>query len=237
MSYVKRAMDALIEGVRDGVRETIAEAPYVREVLGFKPDVETLKYMPIEVGPLPAPALGVTQISPEGRATRMRISPYIAQMGIYLAEKYNKSKEWALHFIRRYAKDVTGHEGYHVLSSPMFKGESITEKVRIAGESVTTRGRYLVKKYLGKHRDAAFVEATNPGSSTYQLAWKLSELADQFYEGPSGRGHKGFLADAHREPLYKPIARLGQQTAKAGFRKLGNYFRGAAASPSLAYAI
>src|SRR3989338_632205 len=228
MSYEEAAMQALVAGVREGRRTSLAEAPYVKDTLGFEPDVNTLKYMPIEIGPLQPCALGVTHITPQGKAVKMRISPYIAQVGMAIAEKYKKSKEWTLDFIRRYAKDVTNHEDYHVMSAGMLKGEEITEKGRIAAESVTTRGRYKVKRRLGKHDEAAFVEAANPKASTYQLAWRLSELADEVYEGPSGKGHRGFLADAHREPLYKPIARFGWQAAKAGFRKIGNYLGGTA---------
>lgn len=234
MSYTaEEAMEALIGGVKEGRRTSLAEAPYVSETLGFDPDINTLRNLPIEIGYLPPPALGVTKISPEGKAVSMRISPYIASIGHYLGQKYSRSRDWVLGFIRQYAKDVTGHEDYHVMSAPMLRGEELTEENRILAESVTTRGRYKVKKRLGKHKEADFVEATNPDSLTYRLAWRMSELADSMYEGPSGRGHRGLLADAHKEPLYKPIGRFARQAIGAGFRKIGNYLRGAG-TPSYA---
>ena len=109
------------------------------------------------------------------------------------------------------------------MPAPLERGLEIPEPVRDAMESVTTRGRYKVKKRAGKHEDAEFVKATNP----YPRAWQLAEAADWIpYKGPSGEGYAAFLADGSREPLYKPLGRLAWQSAKAGFRKLGEYLKG-----------
>ncbi|MBS3051311.1 MAG: hypothetical protein J4400_04125 [Candidatus Aenigmarchaeota archaeon] len=232
MSYEEAAMKALIDGVKDGRRDSLSEAGYVRDTLGFRPDTDTLRSMPIEVGPLPPPSMGVTHITPEGKAAGMRISSYIVELGTQLAKKYSKSKDWALSFIRRYARDVTNHEDYHVMSASLARGLEITEPVRDAMESVTTRGRYKVKKRAGKHKDAEFVKTTNP----YPRAWHLAEAADWApYQGPSGEGYAAFLGDASKEPMHKPLGRLAWQSAKAGFRKLGDYLKGSGV-PSYAMA-
>ena len=42
MSYEEAAMQALVAGVREGRRTSLAEAPYVKDTLGFEPDVNTL---------------------------------------------------------------------------------------------------------------------------------------------------------------------------------------------------
>ncbi len=223
MSYEEAAMNALIQGVRDGRKETLEDAPYVRESLGIEPDANTMKYMPIEIGPLPAGVLGVTHITPAGRAVGMRISPYIAKVGIYLAEKYKKSKDWMRDFIQYYACDVTNHEGHHVLTAPALKGEEITDENRAIAEIYTTYHRRDIKKRRGQPQRAKFIEETNP----YPVSWKIGQVADWApYEGLSGRGAKGFLADNFREPMYKTRARLAWQATKAGFRKLGNYLGG-----------
>ena len=223
MTYEEMAMKALVQGVRDGRKDSLSEAPYLKDTLGFEPDTNTLRYMPIEIGPLQPGVLGVTHISPEGKAVGMRISQYIANLGLHLARKYNKSMDWAKDFIYWKARDTTNHEDYHVLSAGLAKGESITEPVRDAMETVTTRGRYKIKKKLGKHGQADIVEKTNP----YPRAWHMSEVADWApYKGPSGEGYKGFLGDAATEPLHKPLGRLAWQSTKAGFRKLGGYLGG-----------
>src|SRR3989338_1772678 len=232
MSYEEEAMRALIGGVREGRQGSLDESRYVSGTLGFNPDTQTLKSMPIKVGPLPPPSMGVTHITPDGKAVGMQISTYIAKLGIYLAQKYNKSQDWALSFIRRYARDVTNHEDYHVMSAAIAKGEEITEPVRDAMESITTRGRYKVKKRAGKHKDAEFVKTTNP----YPRAWHLAEAADWApYQGPSGEGYAAFLGDASKEPMHKPLGRLAWQSTKAGFRKLGDYLKGSGV-PSYAMA-
>src|SRR3989338_3233184 len=115
MSYEEMAMRTLIQGVRDGRADSLAEAAYIPETLGFRPDTDTLRNMPIELGLLPTGVLGVTHITPEGKAVGMRISRYIVYLGLYLAAKYNKSADWAKQFIYTRARDVTNHEDYHVM--------------------------------------------------------------------------------------------------------------------------
>jgi hypothetical protein len=212
MSYEEAAMAALIDGVRDGRATALREAPHIEDTLGFKPDTYTLQNMPIDIGPLPNNVLGVTGIAPEGRATEMRINGYIPRMLMRFGETYKKSKEWVLDAIRHYAKHTTEHESYHVMSAPIAKGEEVDERARDLMESVTTRGRYKMKKKLGKNEDAEFVRITNP----YAGAWKISELADWVpYEGPSGTGYRGLIADASKEPFYRPLWRLTKAAAKA----------------------
>lgn len=216
----------LLEGVRAGRNDSLSEAPYIKETLGIEPDVNTLRYVPTEIGPLPHGVLGVTHITPEGKAVGMRISSYLASLGLRVAQKYRKSFEWTKNFVYELAKDVTNHEDYHVLSASLARGEEISEPARDLMESVTTRGRYKVAKRLGKEKKAKFIEATNP----YPKAWRMAEIADWVpYQSPSGEeGHKGLLADASRERFYKPIGRLAWQAAKAGFRKTGDYLGGTA---------
>ncbi len=228
MSYEEAAMaelirGPLIEGVKAGRLDSLAEAPYVKDTLGINPDINTLRYVPTEVGPLPSGVSGVTHITPDGKAVGVRISSYLASLGMHIARKYRKSLDWAKNFIYELARDVTNHEDYHVLSAPLARGEEITDSARDLMESITTRGRYKVAKRLGKEKKAKFIEATNP----YPRAWKMAEIADWApYVGPSGEGYKGFLADASKESFYKPLGRLSWQATKAAVRKGRDYIRG-----------
>jgi hypothetical protein len=209
-----------VQGVKDGRRDSINEASHIEKYLGFKPDVEALKYVPTDIGPLQQGVLGVTQITPDGKAVRMRISNYISHLGLMMKEKYNLSFERTKEFVYRLTRDVTNHEDYHVMSAHLAKGEEITPKARDLMESITTRGRYLIAKMLGNHSKAELIEKTNP----YPNAWSMSKLADWApYEGPSGTGYKGFLGDASKEKFYKPLWRLGKSAVKAGWQKGREY--------------
>src|SRR3989344_688030 len=224
MSYEEAAMTALVEGVRSGRQTALREAPYIQDTLGFKPDVYTLQNMPIKIGPLPEGVLGVTHISPEGKAVGMRISDYIPKFMTELGVKYKKSTAEILSAIYRIARHTTEHEGYHVFSSPLARGEEIDDAGRDIMESITTRGRYKMKKRLGEEEDARFVKNTNP----YPRAWIMSELADWApYEGSSGRTHyKGYLADSETQKFSKTVWNLTKSVSKAAWRKgIGNIGR------------
>jgi len=232
-SLTQELYEPLIQGIKDGRRESLEEAPYIHGILGFKPDYDTLRKMPIELGHLPQGVLGVTQIAPEGKAVGMRISQYIAPMVAYAKEKYGRTKEWAKRMTYQIGKDTTNHEDYHVLSAGLAKGEEVDDDARDVMESITTRGRYKVAKALGKHEKASWVEKTNP----YPSAWRLAEIADWApYESESGRGYSAFLKDASKERFWKPLGRLTWAAAKAGLSKGREYISGRTYSGAMAYA-
>ncbi len=230
---VQELYPAMIQGIKDGRAESIVEAPYFKEKVGVTPDVYTLKTQPIELGPLQRGVLGVTHIDQSGKAVSMRISQYIANLAAQTAEYYDKSLDWAKRLAYKIAKDTTNHEDYHIMSASLAKGEKITSRVRDAMESVTTRARYKVAKSLGKDEKAEWIKRTNP----YPAAWYLSEIADSIpYEGPSGSGHRGFLADAEKEKFYKPFGRLAWAATKKGWRRATDYLSGGR-QPQPAYAM
>src|SRR3989344_1522719 len=216
MSYEEAAMSALVRGVRVGRQNALREAPRIPDHLGFKPDTYTLSTMPIEVGPLPDGVLGVTHITPEGKAAGMRINSYISEIMTEMGRKYGATKNQVLNAIYKMARHTTEHEGYHVLSAHLARGEEIDESARDLMESITTRGRYKMKKALCDHEDAEFVKKTNP----YPRAWRMSELADWApYEGPSGTGYRGYISDSEAERFSKTNWRLAKSVAKAAWRK------------------
>ena len=222
MTYEEAAMaalanTALVQGVKSGRRNALREAPYIQDTLGFKPDTYTLKNMPIEIGPLGEGTLGVTHIAPEGKAVGMRISRYIPEIMMEMGRRYRATKEQVLNAIYNMARHTTEHEGYHVFSSPLAKGEQITEYARDIMESITTKGRYIMKKMLGDHKDADVVRDTNP----YPRAWKMATLADWApYEGFSGvDGYRGLVFDSQTHKFYKTGTRLLRSAAKAAWKK------------------
>ncbi len=208
----EEAREALIKGIVDGREETLAEAPYMEKVLGVRPDTDTMGRLPIHVRSMYDPRiLGVTNIE-DGKATAVAINPSIIKLGKYLGEKYNKSKEWVLDWIYRQTKDTMDHEGKHILTARMSRGEKLDEKSRSVMESVTTYGRKKLAQYLGKHDKARHIEETNP----YPLAWALGKAADMFYEG----GFPAYLRDSSREPFYRPMGRLAKAAIRKGARNL-----------------
>ncbi len=222
MGIVKELIGSLYAGIQDGRKESLAEAPYIKETLGFYPSYGRLKNMPIHVGRLPDGVLGVTQITREGRAVHEQINgPYILEMAMDAARRYGKNIGKAYAYL--IGKTTTNHEDYHVMSDSLARGEEISPKARDVMESVTTRGLFKVARRLGKHRKAEIVKQMNP----YPGAWLVSNVADNApYQGPSGSGYKGFLADAQKEKFYRPLGRLAWSAAKAGWRKAADYIGG-----------
>jgi hypothetical protein len=216
MSYEEAAMAALVEGVRDGRREAIEEAPTLTKVAGLRnPNIEGLYKTPLEIGPLPDGMLGVTYIK-DGEALGVRVNSGIAKMAAYAAEKYKLGRDAAKRIAYRMGLLTSQHEHVHVQSSRVAKGEEIDDKAVDIMESITTYAMHKSALLHGKTEKAKLIAATNP----YPRSWQIGEIADWApYEGPSGDGYAAFIMDLQKEPFYKPLWRLTKASAKAAVRK------------------
>ncbi|MEM7819675.1 MAG: hypothetical protein QXD48_02495 [Candidatus Aenigmatarchaeota archaeon] len=214
----------LFEGIKDGRRAALEEAPYLVKVAGLKNPNYYGLYKEIKVSPLPPSVLGATDIAQDGSVIGIyvnRLIPYLVKM---VAEKYRKGKEWAKEKVYKIAKLTTEHELAHALSSYVAKGEKINDDARNIMESISTYAKHKVAKLLRKNKKAEFIKEANP----YPTAWFIGNVADRFYksEKTGEEGYAAFIKDAQTEPFYKTLWRLAKQTTKGSIRRMFDYFRG-----------
>src|SRR3989344_4071042 len=134
---VAELQSELFEGVRDGRRAAIEEAPHLARVSGLKsPNYRDLHNMPMKLYPMPLPVLGATNVTPSGGVSEVSVNSAIPYLVRSIAEKYGKSKEWAKNTVYRIAKHTAEHELAHVFSSKVAKGEKINDDSRKIMESI-----------------------------------------------------------------------------------------------------
>lgn len=215
-------MRELYDGVVDGRRVAIEEAPHLAKVAGLKyPNYDAL-YREIEIRPMPPPILGATAITRKGDVLGIYVNKLIPHFVSLIAEKYRKGVDWARDMVYKIAKLTTEHELGHALSSRVAKGEKINKDTVNIMESISTYARHVVAKLLGKNKKAEFIKATNP----YKKAWLIGYMADKIpYESESGKGYAAFIRDAQSEPFYKTLLRLAKQSVNSIGRRIGDYFR------------
>ena len=222
MSVIAELERELFEGVRDGRREAIQEAPYLAKEAGLKnPNYKAINEMPIKIKPLPPSTLGATGVLPDGTVSEVSVNRMIPYIFGYIAKKYNKSREWAKKKVYDMAKLTTEHELAHVLSSYVAKGEEFNKKSVDLMETISTYAKHRVARRLGKNKKAEMIENTNP----YPVSWKIGKMADKVpykSEKTGNEGYPALIEDAQSEPFYKPMWRLSKQSAK----KAIGYFKG-----------
>jgi len=223
MSVVDALQRELVDGVVDGRKIALEEAPTLTYVAGLKdPNYAAMK-KPIYLAGMPHPILGQTGITENGEVEYVAVNKNIPHWVQSMMRVYNKGLDWAKNTVYKIAKLTTEHELAHAQSSRVARGEKYNGDTVALMESITTYAKHRTAKLLGKKEKAELIKATNP----YPKAWWLGEIADRApYEGPSGEGYAALIMDAQKEPFYKPLWRLTKAATKAAVRKGKDYLRG-----------
>lgn len=226
-SIATQLQQELFDGVREERGETMREMHTFSRVTGAtEPNYKALE-KPIYLAPLRDGVLGVTGISKDGEVKYIAVNSRIPVWVERAMRVYGKSLDWAKRTVRQIAQNTTGHELTHGITSKLARGEDVDARAVSIMESLTTYGRYLTAKALGKYVKAEMIKNTNP----YPNAWALGELANSVpYQGPSGKGYAAFIMDSNKEKFYRPWGRLMDAARRAG-AKIADL-----STPALAYA-